>query len=139
MNLTRTQKNCRISNRLIVRQFFILSWRQISEQLSQQQNRRNDTIKRQSITTIPQTSPGSSIIRNMPAAIQNNANPQTFFINTSPRDFCCFIVFTGSVFYSSSSESRISMTSFSVIVPSFFSVKRSTTSGIISKIFVIVS
>ncbi len=41
--------------------------------------------------------------------------------------------------YFSSSESRISMTSFSVILSSLFAVKRSTTSGTISRIFVMVS
>ena len=91
----------------------------------------------------PHTRLGRSIIINMPMAIQNSAKPHTFFIVFAPvrpvgisyAGIRLFIPFT----YTSSSESKMSITSSSVIFSSFPEVNLSTTSGTMSRIFVIVS
>lgn len=67
----------------------------------------------------------------MPTAIQNKENPITFLFTTIAP--CSFIT----IYYASSS--KMFATSSSVNLPSFFSANLSITSGIISRILVIVS
>lgn len=127
---------------------------------SQQQNRRYPSTTKIKSRMTPHTRLGRSIIINMPMAIQNSAKPHTFFILLLPGIlliysmrsirllFRCVSYFRNSdrMDYkipfqscSSPSESRISITSSSVIFSSFPEVNLSTTSGIISRILVIVS
>lgn len=116
--------------------------------MPQQQNSLYPATSSRIVIITPQTRFGSSIMINIPIAVQNIANPQTFFILPLPKSLlihhmlCVFILFglsqTDLLSYSSS-ESRMSITSSSVIRSSFFAVNRSTTSGTRSRSLVTVS
>lgn len=110
----------------------------------QQQNSRYPIIRQMIVRMTPQIRFGSSIMMNIPIAIQNRANPHSFFTLPLPGTFFLYLYAANhkcipDQSWFSSSESRISMTSFSVIRSSFVDEKRSTISGTISRIFVTVS
>ena len=113
--------------------------------LSYLQNRQYPVRNNAIMMVIPHGILDSRSMINIPAAIQISANPISRFKDTShpPSSFtasicCCF---QNSTYFSSafSASSRISDTSASVTLSSFFSVNRSTRSGTISRILVIVS
>ncbi len=86
---------------------------------------------------IPQNVFDKIIIIIIPIAIKNNANPITLFMIPSPNTFLGILYAVYYLFDSASS--KISTTSSSVIFFSLRDPKRSSTSGTISRIFVIVS
>lgn len=85
-----------------------------------------------------QNKPGKTRAKTIPAATQNNANPTILFTDTH-------LLFVHYMYAASknsgyfSASSRILFTSSSVTLSSFLDVKRSITSGTISKSLVIVS
>ena len=52
----------------------------------QQQNSRYPTTRNSTVSITPQTRFGSSIMINIPSAIQNSANPNTLFILSLPKN-----------------------------------------------------
>lgn len=112
---------------------------------AQQQNSLYPSMRKMIVNMTPHTRFGSSIMINIPIAVQNNAKPHTFFMASLPNEGgLTYLMHVRErifrvIYLSSSSESRISITSFSVIRSSLPAVKRSITSGTISRILVIVS
>ena len=101
------------------------------------QNKLYPTMRHIKINTRPTKTFGSISIISIPTAIKNNANPITFFIALLHVVYPLFIICLILPNYSASFN--ISATSFSITFSSFLEENRSTTSGTISKIFVIVS